>query len=175
MKTLGRGSLAWLLYMLLNIARIVLVAVTALLVLVLLVLVLHYMGVRFPASVNAEFDEPWPVMALAFSLAAVWIVTAFIVLNRLRRIFATLTNGDPFVPENADHLRMVAAAIAVFEGARYIAALVGVGLDASSDEVNLSGGIEFNLAVWFGVLSLIVLAEVFREGARLRQEQKLTI
>ena len=35
--------------------------------------------------------------------------------------------------------------------------------------------IELNLLVWFGVLSLIVLAEVFREGARLRNDQQLTI
>ena len=37
------------------------------------------------------------------------------------------------------------------------------------------GEFEVNLAVWFAVLVIIVLAEVFREGARLRQEQKLTI
>jgi hypothetical protein len=32
-----------------------------------------------------------------------------------------------------------------------------------------------NLTTWFAVLVIIVLAEVFREGARLRGEAELTI
>jgi hypothetical protein len=33
----------------------------------------------------------------------------------------------------------------------------------------------FNLTTWFSVLVVFVLAEVFREGARLRSEAELTI
>ncbi len=33
----------------------------------------------------------------------------------------------------------------------------------------------FNLTAWFSVLVVFVLAEVFREGARLRREAELTI
>ncbi|MGH6966531.1 MAG: DUF2975 domain-containing protein, partial [Phenylobacterium sp.] len=33
----------------------------------------------------------------------------------------------------------------------------------------------FNLTSWFSVLVVFVLAEVFREGARLRREAELTI
>jgi len=32
-----------------------------------------------------------------------------------------------------------------------------------------------NLTTWFAVLVILVLAEVFREGARLRNEAELTI
>jgi len=32
-----------------------------------------------------------------------------------------------------------------------------------------------NLGAWFAVLAFFVLAEIFREGARLRDEQKYTI
>jgi hypothetical protein len=38
---------------------------------------------------------------------------------------------------------------------------------------HVSGGV--NLTTWFAVLVVIVLAEVFREGARLRSEAELTI
>jgi len=34
---------------------------------------------------------------------------------------------------------------------------------------------DLRMYVWFMVLAVIILAEVFREGARLRQEQKLTV
>jgi hypothetical protein len=33
----------------------------------------------------------------------------------------------------------------------------------------------FDLSTWTSILVLIVLAEVFREGARLREDQDLTI
>ena len=32
-----------------------------------------------------------------------------------------------------------------------------------------------NLPIWFAVLTLFVLAQVFREGAAMREEQKMTI
>ncbi len=38
---------------------------------------------------------------------------------------------------------------------------------------HLGGGV--NLTTWFAVLVILVLAEVFREGARLRREAELTI
>ena len=36
-------------------------------------------------------------------------------------------------------------------------------------------GLDLNLSGWFAVLVVFVLAEVFREGARLRTEAELTI
>ena len=37
------------------------------------------------------------------------------------------------------------------------------------------GGLTLNLTAWFAILVVFVLAEVFREGARLRQDAELTI
>jgi hypothetical protein len=34
---------------------------------------------------------------------------------------------------------------------------------------------KINWPVWFAVLTLLVLAQVFREGAAMREEQKMTI
>jgi len=34
---------------------------------------------------------------------------------------------------------------------------------------------KFDLSTWASILILVVLAEVFREGARLKEEQELTI
>ena len=104
------------------------------------------------------------------------------VIDRLRRIFATLIAGDPFVPENAGHLRVIAIAIAAYQILRHVTqgavAMILTLLDMDNPVV---GGLELStagnidLGAWFAVAALLVLAEVFREGARMRQEQKLTI
>ena len=39
----------------------------------------------------------------------------------------------------------------------------------------LKGEFHINWSLWMAVIVLIVLTEIFREGAKLRQEQKLTI
>jgi hypothetical protein len=35
--------------------------------------------------------------------------------------------------------------------------------------------LQINVSAWLSIFVLIVLAEVFREGARMREEQELTI
>ncbi|MCF6329465.1 MAG: DUF2975 domain-containing protein [Henriciella sp.] len=95
------------------------------------------------------------------------------VCSQLRRILSTLAEGDPFVPENGPRLTRIAIAIALIEIVRtvatfVIAALVDVG-EGSQATINI------NLALWGAVIVLFVLAQVFREGTRLREEEKMTI
>ena len=108
------------------------------------------------------------------------IIVLMIITDRLRRMFATLIAGDPFVPENAGHLRVIAVAIGIYQ----LVALAAQGILAMAltlfgqpveGGVELSVELNVNLGAWFAVVALLVLSEVFREGARMRQEQKLTI
>ena len=87
-------------------------------------------------------------------------------------MFRTLTLGDPFQPENVSRLRQIG----------WILAVVTTGVWAGQMLVSrLARGIMdppslFNLVTpAFSVLVVFVLAEVFREGARLRRESELTI
>jgi hypothetical protein len=180
MKAIGRGSLASALGVLLDVLRIILWIVLA------LAAVLAALGVYVYAAgpadsvlgVRVERIDPWYMTAFAFVLAIGALVAALLVVSRLRRIFATLSAGDPFVPENAEHLRVIAIVIAVFEIARLGSGGLAAGLlraSGMSEQTRLPVDVEINLLVWFGVLSLVVLSEVFREGARLRAEQQLTI
>lgn len=88
----------------------------------------------------------------------------------LRRILATLADGDPFVPENANRLSRVAATIAVTQLLRIAVALV-VGF--SFDKAKI--GFNLDLIPWASVAALFILSQVFREGTRLRDEEKMTI
>ena len=105
-------------------------------------------------------------------LVALYIGAIMLIVSRLRRIFATLTAGDPFDPENVRRLRTIGLMLAVLEVGRYPVA-VGAAIIAPAKLVRASMGV--NLTAWFAVLVVFVLAEVFREGARLRREAELTI
>jgi channel protein (hemolysin III family) len=66
---------------------------------------------------------------------------------------------------------IVAGGLAWREVVRYMVWTLGALLppQAAPDRPNLS------LTAWFSILVVVVLAEVFREGARLRRESELTI
>lgn len=182
MKTLGRGSLASIIKVVLDIVWYIAWILLAFAALVLLAtgatLVMDFLGYS-PGFVTGLFqairEHGW-----LFPLLVVEIVAFMIVIDRLRRIFSTLIAGDPFVPENAGHLRVIAIAIAGYQILRHVTQGAVAMLLTMMDQPVI-GGLELNatanidLGAWFAVAALLVLAEIFREGARMRQEQKLTI
>jgi len=107
-----------------------------------------------------------------------WLALALWVLGQLRALFCTLRAGRPFVSANATRIRRIAYAVIGAEIAgsvlsyastRYVAShfvLEGVHLDTSLD-VNV-------VAIVYGLI-ILVIAEVFREGTRLDEDQSLTI
>ena len=108
----------------------------------------------------------------AFGLVGATFYTAgvIIIVGRLRRLFASLTAGDPFHPDNVRRLRVIALTLGGLEIGRYLAAFVDALMHLPPPH---PAG--FSLTPWFAVLVVMVLAEVFREGARLRREAELTI
>ena len=179
MRTLGPGSVSSLLKMVLDVIHVVLwVALVGATSLIFAVLLLSFKpallaDISFGGN---SLTGPWigPVAALVPLGAALYFGGAIIIVGRLRRIFQTLIAGDPFHPDNARRLRTIGLALAALEGGRYIAAGL---IDLLSHGRGLSrfmgGGV--SLTSWFAVLAIVVLAEVFREGARLRSESELTI
>lgn len=95
------------------------------------------------------------------------------VCAQLRKILSTLADGDPFVPENAPRLTHIAIAIGLVEIIRIASVLI------LASTVDLGEGykanININMAVWGAVIVLFILAQVFKEGTRLREEEKMTI
>lgn len=92
---------------------------------------------------------------------------------QLRKILVTLAEGDPFVPENAPRMTRIAIAIGAIEVIRNAAVLI---LSATVDlGAGYKGSLSINLAAWGAVIVLLILAQVFKEGSRLREEEKMTI
>ena len=114
--------------------------------------------------------ESLPALVAGLIGGLVVIPAIIYVCIQLRRILATLAEGDPFVPENAARLTRVAATIAITQLLRIAVALV-IGL--SFDQTKL--GLNLDLIAWASVAALFILSQVFREGTRLRDEEKMTI
>lgn len=182
MKALGQGSLAsilkrildvawYLVWGLLGVASIVMVTAAA----TFLMDIMGYTPGRVSHLLGVIHN-----LGMAFPNAIAPFIAALLVIDRLRRIIATLIAGDPFVPENAGHLRVIAIVIGVYQVVRH--AIQGAwSMMLTFMDRPIFGGAEIsvthdiNLGAWFSVVVLLVFAEVFREGARMRQEQKLTI
>jgi hypothetical protein len=116
-------------------------------------------------------DKPPALAGLTFIVAA-YIGVLIVVLNRLRRVFETLIVGDPFRPHNVARLRVVGFALMALEVLGYIVHRL---TDMLVRGRGHGGSLSVNLTGWFAILVVFVLAEVFREGARLRQDADLTI
>jgi hypothetical protein len=177
MRTLGRRSLATFLRVALRIVQVALWVLTPLVAFACTIMLLRAYGVQMEW---VEMPAPEPVFAWIFTVrSAVALTVAIIIVSRLRSVFATLAAGDQFVPENAAHLRVIWVTLAIGELVRYaldsIRNVSMTALQVTMPEEWEGDLFSVSIGVWFAVLTLIVLAEVFREGARMRQEQQFTI
>jgi hypothetical protein len=111
------------------------------------------------------------VLVGGLAAASLYMAGVLVIVQRLRRIFVTLTAGDPFHPDNVLRLRVIGLVLAGLELGRYAIWIAGAWLLPGQNKVEPS----LSLTAWFSVLVVFVLAEVFREGARLRREAELTI
>ncbi|MBX3428040.1 MAG: DUF2975 domain-containing protein [Hyphomonadaceae bacterium] len=132
---------------------------------------------------NVTYDQPgggtWPVVVPALLIAGVAVAGSLIIVWRLRKLFDSFSSGEPFRRENATHLRVIWITMVAIELARYALMASTAGLVMAFGEPQGVGvrnvELSVDLSTWGSILILIVLAEVFREGARLKEEQELTI
>jgi hypothetical protein len=175
MRALGPGSVSSFLKIILDVVFAALwIGVGALALIALAALLLGsnpemLANVRFNGEA-ATVAERGPVLAAGLAAAAFYLTGVLVIVGVLRRIFATLTAGDPFHPENVARLRLIGLMLAGLELGRYAVWALGAWLPGASQREPGVG-----VTAWFSVLVVFVLAEVFREGARLRREAELSI
>lgn len=119
----------------------------------------------------AQLTNTGPAITGGLLAATAYLGGIQVIVGTLRRIFMTLTAGDPFHPDNVARLRLIGLILAGLELGRYAFWALSAWLLPHVDSVEP----ELSLTAWFSVLVVFVLAEVFREGARLRREAELTI
>jgi len=104
-----------------------------------------------------------------FLAAFVATLSTWWILNRLRRMFLAVNNGDAFERANVGRLQGVGLG------------LIGVQISAAILAFTVPKGIindldyQVDLGAWLGILIVFMLAEVFRQGAAMRDDQQMTV
>ncbi len=178
MRALGPGSVSSFLKIILDVVYYALwIGLGALGVVTVLAVLLTFnpallenVDVKVIVVDGVDLARPWPLLTGGLAAAGLYIGGVLLIVRALRRIFATLTAGDPFHPDNVRRLRVIGLILAGLELGRYLFWMISASMPAVKEVDS-----DFNLTAWFSVLVVFVLAEVFREGARLRREAELTI
>ena len=125
----------------------------------------------FPVRRSAYLYGNMVLLAIMFALA-LWV------LANLRAVFRTLRDGRPFVRANATRIRTIAWLFIIGELAR--AAMVFFQnyyamTHFSADGLRFDAPLDLNFTAIIDGLIILVIAEVFRAGTRLDEEQSLTV
>lgn len=119
-------------------------------------------------------DRAW----LAIAAAAVMIALVLWILAELAALCRSVRDGHPFAPRNAVRIRRLALAFVLAEISRaaiVYAAQAYVATHYAADGLTLIASPHMEMLPIVTALILLVLAEVFRTGTRLDEDQSLTV
>ncbi|MDP9176519.1 MAG: DUF2975 domain-containing protein [Gemmatimonadota bacterium] len=112
-------------------------------------------------------------MRLIMVIGILSVPLAHIVLTRLKAIVDTVSVGDPFVAANAARLQTIAWAVLALELLHFAAGIIAASVSSESHPLDIDWN--FSLTRWLAVLLLFVLARVFDQGARMREDLEGTV
>jgi hypothetical protein len=131
--------------------------------------VMGALGAR-PASSNSRL---YLGMRLIMVMGILGVPLANIVLTRLLTIVETVRLGNPFVVENAARLQTIAWSILALELMHLAVGAIAAGAPSHAERLDINWS--FSLTSWLAVLLLFVLARVFQQGARMREDLEGTV
>jgi hypothetical protein len=97
----------------------------------------------------------------------------YIILKRLAAMVDTVRAGDPFVASNAHRLQTIAWTLLALQVLSIVIGTIGKSVSTPAHPVHLDAG--FSVAGWLAVLLTFLLARVFAEGTRMREELEGTV
>jgi hypothetical protein len=172
LKAIGKGSIASILAIGLHVVRVVVwigfAGLSAAIVAIPIIpsvaeFISHIDGVSIDGDIDVDAGDFVEVLRYFISFGV-----ALYVVERLLELLKTLRFGSPFVKENATRFRNVGWALLIGELSKIViwilAAITGAEVEADLD---------FTLFV--SIAAVFVLSEVFLEGARMKEEQDLTV
>src|SRR6266480_2623183 len=97
----------------------------------------------------------------------------YTVLKRLLAIVETVRAGDPFVAANAYRFQAIAWALLVLQLLSLVIGAIAKSVSTPAHPLHLDAG--FSINGWLAVLLTFVLARVFAEGTRMREDLEGTV
>lgn len=170
MRAIGKGSLSSILAVGLHVTRIILIiALVGLTIAMVVMPIVAGVALIGGDHVNIDGDmssSPSDYFDVAYNFITVLVM--LYVVNRLLEIIKTLRFGSPFDKANADRFRGVGYALLIGEGAKFVFNFFSLIFGADLD-------IDVEPIAWAAIIAVFVLSEVFLEGARMKEEQDLTV
>jgi len=135
---------------------------------------------RVSVAIASELphDPGTPVMlaiAAIIGLVIVMAVLGFRFLLNLRRIIDSVGDGDPFTPVNAARLSAMGWLTIAIEALALPIGAMALWLSHLAKGVHGDVELDFPLSGLISALILFILARIFREGTRLRDEVEGTV
>lgn len=112
-----------------------------------------------------------PILRIWMVVGVPYCVTVHILLSRLLEIVETVQAGTPFVAENATRLKILAWCLLVLQVLHLSFGVMAGIARAANANVDWS----FSISGWLAVLLSFVLAHVFEEAARIRDDLETMI
>jgi hypothetical protein len=112
-------------------------------------------------------------MRLIMVIGLCGIPIVHFVLTRLLAIVDTVKVGNPFVLANAERLKKIAWAVLVLELLHLTVGAIAAGVSTAASPLHI--GDDLSLTRWLAVLLLFVLARVFEQGTRMREDLEGTV
>ncbi len=127
----------------------------------------------FGLSPSPEADRLVMGLRAIALLCLATIPLNYIVLKRLLAIVETVRAGDPFVAANADRLQAIAWALLTLQLFSLLIGAVAEAVSIPGHPIHLDAG--FSVNGWLAVLLTFLLARVFAEGTRMREDLEGTV
>jgi hypothetical protein len=97
----------------------------------------------------------------------------YVILKRLFAIVETVRGGDPFVATNALRLQAIAWALLALQLFSLVIGAIAKAVSSPAHPLKLDAG--FSIPGWLAVLLTFLLARVFAEGTRMREDLEGTV
>jgi len=127
----------------------------------------------FDLSPGPEAERLVMGLRAAAVLGLAVFVLNYSVLKRLLAIVDTVRAGDPFVAANAIRLKAIAWALVALQLLSIVIGAIGDAVSTPAHPVDLDAG--FSINGWLAVLLTFLLARVFAEGTRMRDDLEGTV
>ena len=133
----------------------------------------HWLMVSLRLSPGPEATRiVWGMRAIAV-IGLFTIPLYHLILTRLLAMVGTVREGDPFVLANAARLHAIAWVLIVLQLLGLVIAIIVRMISSPAHPINISAGP--SIAGLLAILLTFVLARVFAEGARMRDDLEGTV
>jgi hypothetical protein len=127
----------------------------------------------FALSPSPDADRLIMALRAVAALGLVAIPLHYVILKRLLEMVETVRAGDPFVAANASRLQTIAKAMLAIQLLSIVIGAIGDAVSTPAHPVHLDAG--FSVSGWLAVLFTFLLARVFAEGTRMRDDLEGTV